>query len=151
MVNATPEELSLCPGLGDVKVRRLREAFTTPFRGGPPPSTTKAGNLTQRALDEMGIDRLTASTKGKGRAAPSARESSPDWPSDDNDDDERFPAAADVGRKQPRPVGREPSPDWPSDDEDEPLIDVDDLLAEPTGVTVVRDTLDAVGADAEMS
>lgn len=137
MVNATNEELSLCPGLGDVKVRRLREAFTTPFRGGPPPSTTN--NSTQRALDEMGIDRITSSSSsmlaanivGVSQAAP-GRVSSPDWPSDD---DERLPPAADAGRKQaPTPaaaVAREPSPDWPSDDGDEPMIDVDDLI-QPT-------------------
>lgn len=138
MVNATPEDLSHCPGLGDVKVRRLLEAFTTPFRGGPPPSAQKG---TQRALDEMGIGTggepaAAARVMGKGRAV---REPSPDWPSDGEDEDGAFPAAQDVGRAQKvAPVAREPSPDWPSDDEvmevdatgDEVMIDVDDILAE---------------------
>jgi len=31
MAVATPEELSLCPGLGEKKVKRLKEAFSQPF------------------------------------------------------------------------------------------------------------------------
>lgn len=31
IMNATPDELSSCPGLGEKKVKRLREAFSQPF------------------------------------------------------------------------------------------------------------------------
>ena len=34
MAKATPEQLLLCPGFGQVKVRRLREAFDKPFHVG---------------------------------------------------------------------------------------------------------------------
>ncbi|GHJ90227.1 hypothetical protein NliqN6_6629 [Naganishia liquefaciens] len=34
MTHATPEQLGLCPGLGEVKVRRLYDAFNLPFRVG---------------------------------------------------------------------------------------------------------------------
>jgi len=34
MMSATQNELTLCPGFGDRKVRALHEAFRTPFRGG---------------------------------------------------------------------------------------------------------------------
>lgn len=34
MTHATPEQLALCPGLGEVKVRRLYDAFNLPFKVG---------------------------------------------------------------------------------------------------------------------
>lgn len=34
IVTAPPEKLSMCPGFGDIKVRRVKEAFNIPFKAG---------------------------------------------------------------------------------------------------------------------
>jgi hypothetical protein len=50
MAHATPEQLALCPGLGEVKVRRLYDAFNLPFKvgaGGQPRKRSKANTSTK--------------------------------------------------------------------------------------------------------
>lgn len=44
MTRATAEDLSLCPGLGDLKVKRLYDAFHLPFRVGASASSSKGKN-----------------------------------------------------------------------------------------------------------
>lgn len=45
LANSTPEELSLCPGFGDIKAKRLREAFNQPFRVGETRNIQERGVL----------------------------------------------------------------------------------------------------------
>jgi hypothetical protein len=57
MAHATPEQLALCPGLGEVKVRRLYDAFNLPFKVG-------AGGKRVRKVKPA-----EASTSGKSRTS----------------------------------------------------------------------------------
>lgn len=135
MVNATNEELAHCPGVGDVKVRRLLEAFSTPFRGGPPSQAIVDAKGKQRALEEMSVERVATGGKGKGKERERVVDS-PDWPDDVAVDD--APAAGRAGSK--RTTARDPSPDWPEDDEDDDdaPIDIDDILAEGEAAEAVQ-------------
>jgi hypothetical protein len=56
LAHATPEQLSLCPGLGDVKVRRLVDAFNTPFKvsAGAPIPRPKSSKSTSKAKSKEG-------------------------------------------------------------------------------------------------
>lgn len=147
MVNATNEELVHCPGVGDVKVRRLLEAFNTPFRGGPPSQAIVDAKGKQRALEEMGVGRVATGGKGKERERVV---DSPDWPDDDDLDVavEGAPAAGRAGSK--RTTARDPSPDWPDNDEDDDdaPIDIDDILAEGEAAEAAKSQ--PVGVDVDM-
>ncbi|KAJ3095862.1 ssDNA endonuclease and repair protein rad10 [Phlyctochytrium planicorne] len=48
IMNASPEEISLCPGFGEQKVRRLIEAVNTPFLQGRSGSRTQTSIKSQR-------------------------------------------------------------------------------------------------------
>lgn len=149
MVNATNEELAHCPGVGDVKVRRLLEAFSTPFRGGPPSQAIVDAKGKQRALEEMGVGRVATGGKGKGKERERVVDS-PDWPDDDDDDVvvEDAPAAGRAGSK--KTTVRDPSPVWPDnfEDDDDGPIDIDDILAEGEAAEAVKSQ--PAGVDMDM-
>jgi hypothetical protein len=102
IVHASSEELSLCPGLGDVKVRRLQEAFTSRFKpkrkDGPGKKTRdlpRSGvddedvSMTGVGEDSVGSPKRKKVDKGKGREmrVDDEKEGSPDWPSDEDEEE----------------------------------------------------------------
>jgi DNA excision repair protein ERCC-1 len=155
MAKATPDELSNCPGIGGIKVRRLNEAFNEPFRKprvsgstkgkekAPsshfkiPATTTKTSNVVVSSPKTM------APSSGPSRPR---RSPSPPWDIDLdlNPDDDEIPAVA--RRPAPPPweieddsdadvpvapktkisrLPREPSPDWDLDKSDDDGSDED--------------------------
>ncbi|KAG8811433.1 ssDNA endonuclease and repair protein rad10 [Serendipita sp. 399] len=84
IVHATPEQLLDCPGFGNLKVRRLKEATGMPFR----PRKSNLGISSTQALgpnpilDSDGDDAGGSNRKGKERPSikPQPRNPSPDWP-----------------------------------------------------------------------
>ncbi|KAJ9091874.1 hypothetical protein QFC21_007072 [Naganishia friedmannii] len=149
LAHATPEQLALCPGLGDIKVRRLFDAFNLPFRVGA------SGRASKPKATTKPITNVPQNTPAKGKekapvnARPGVSHSTPrpdeqltlsdvglDMGLDDNDsrakkrkrpsnevvvidDDEE-----DIGVKDTSIAGHmvEGSPDWPemgSDNGDE--------------------------------
>lgn len=140
LAHATPEQLALCPGLGDIKVRRLYDAFNLPFKVGASGKSSKAKPTTKTTPSAS----QNILSKGKEKAAmnpkPSAsHDTGPDEQltlsyvglsmglADDNDsrikkrkrssnevvviDDEE----EDTGYKSTSTAGQaeEGSPDWP--------------------------------------
>jgi hypothetical protein len=102
IVHASSEELSLCPGLGDVKVRRLQEAFASRFKpkrkDGPGKKTRdlpRSGvddedvSMTGVGEDSVGSPKRKKVDKGKGREmrVDDEKEGSPDWPSDEDEEE----------------------------------------------------------------
>ncbi|KAG8825533.1 ssDNA endonuclease and repair protein rad10 [Serendipita sp. 399] len=84
IVHATPEQLLDCPGFGNLKVRRLKEAVDMPFR----PRKSNLGISSTQALgpnpilDSDGDDAGGSNRKGKEKPSikPQPRNPSPDWP-----------------------------------------------------------------------
>lgn len=69
MTRATTEQLGLCPGLGEVKVRRLYDAFHLPFRVGG-----GGGRGTKRARGEVeGVEATTMTTTAAATVTPSGK------------------------------------------------------------------------------
>ncbi|KAG7570971.1 hypothetical protein FFLO_01065 [Filobasidium floriforme] len=81
LAHASSEQLSLCPGLGDVKVRRLMEAFNLPFRPGAGSSKEKDQKKTS--------DFFTKNGKGKGRAGTTWELSENEEPAANKDNDKK--------------------------------------------------------------
>jgi len=79
IVHATPEQLLQCPGFGNLKVRRLKDAVDRPFK---PSSTSKAVKLPTTSL--LAAPSISASQLPTEQPRP-AREPSPDWPEWDID------------------------------------------------------------------
>lgn len=88
IAKATPEQLQQLPGFGQVKVRRVKEAFERPFRHNVTSSLSQATALSLRASQQ---------SKGKEKAA---------WPSSAAD----YTSVQD--RSEPGPRRRPLSPVW---------------------------------------
>ncbi|KAG8756481.1 ssDNA endonuclease and repair protein rad10 [Serendipita sp. 396] len=83
VVHATPEQLLDCPGFGNLKVRRLKEAVDMPFR--PQRGSNDASTSTQAlAADSLTVAGDSRSAhKGKEQESTSKRkprDPSPEWP-----------------------------------------------------------------------
>lgn len=118
MTQATAEQLSLCPGLGDVKVKRLYDAFNLPFRVGnkPRPSSSIPKNLSKNATSSRARKETTPASGQRtlaemtGESSARARSQSR-APIDIDNDIPQASVLDDV--PQPTPVY---SPDWPDED-----------------------------------
>ncbi|KDQ21326.1 hypothetical protein BOTBODRAFT_182689 [Botryobasidium botryosum FD-172 SS1] len=126
---ATAEDLSLCPGLGGVKVRRIKDAFEKPFRNSPGEAVgTQRNTGEERAsasstqLPSSSIARASTST---ARLAPaeSTRESPP-W---DLEHGLNSPPPASPNRTTETALASAPptsdrfSPEWDIEDDNESL------------------------------
>lgn len=77
-MHATPEQLLQCPGFGNLKVRRIKDAVDRPFKPG---FDSKANEAALPSLLAAPVG-STAQVQAK---PPPAREPSPDWPEWDID------------------------------------------------------------------
>ncbi len=64
LTHATPEQLALCPGLGDIKVRRLSDAFSLPFK------VSAEQRATPRKRDKSGSGKSKTALLSGGRVVP---------------------------------------------------------------------------------
>jgi hypothetical protein len=71
LAHATPEQLALCPGLGDIKVRRLYDAFNLPFKVGASGKSSKS-KPTAKAIPSASQN---SSIKGKEKATMNSKHS----------------------------------------------------------------------------
>ncbi|KAL9931900.1 hypothetical protein V8E36_009215 [Tilletia maclaganii] len=70
IANASPSHLLMCPGFGDIKVRRLREAFSQPFRAGE--TRTRAERIAA-GEDLVGLKETISTSSASATAAERAR------------------------------------------------------------------------------
>ncbi|KAI5449208.1 ssDNA endonuclease and repair protein rad10 [Naganishia albida] len=72
MAHATPEQLALCPGLGEVKVRRLYDAFNLPFKVGAGGQSRKRSKANAATKTNGAKDAPTTTPSGKITRVPSS-------------------------------------------------------------------------------
>jgi len=81
IVHATPEQLLQCPGFGNLKVRRLKDAVDKPFKPVGPSNPLNTAVSSLLSVAETSAD--TAKLPPPNSRPP--REPSPDWPEWDID------------------------------------------------------------------
>ncbi|KAJ9115976.1 hypothetical protein QFC22_005119 [Naganishia vaughanmartiniae] len=70
LTHATPEQLALCPGLGDIKVRRLFDAFNLPFKVG---ASSRSSRSRPSAKPSTSVPQSNTTSKVKEKATGSTR------------------------------------------------------------------------------
>ncbi|KAJ9093245.1 hypothetical protein QFC19_008451 [Naganishia cerealis] len=82
LAHATPEQLALCPGLGDIKVRRLFDAFNLPFKIGANSKGSRSRLTTKMPANvsqiDMGKDGEKAARGAAGAGGSSSQSTRPD-------------------------------------------------------------------------
>ena len=97
MSRATEEDLVKCPGVGQKKARRIREAFNQPFYNRPPNASATSHQPLNPERSLRGMSGSSASTqRDVGAVASSStnsgarpvRQPSPDWVTDSDEDED---------------------------------------------------------------
>jgi DNA excision repair protein ERCC-1 len=149
MTHATPEQLALCPGLGEVKVRRLYDAFNLPFKVGAGGQSRKKSKANAATKTNGAKNGTLTTTSGKTTRVASSGSARPEEQLTLSDvglsmglDDQQLDENGAQNKKRKRPEddvvvldddddgdGAAPavegSPDWPDiSDEEEPVGEV---------------------------
>ncbi|KAH7888765.1 restriction endonuclease type II-like protein [Phlebopus sp. FC_14] len=159
IAKASPDQLQNLPGFGQVKVRRIKDAFEKPFRNNATSATFSLGSqvaIPQATTSEVDEGAQLADLKGKGKEIPTrastpARSASPAWDIELNLNTRsltptNIPNTAKFITTDPERRSRERSPVW---DIELDLNDLDEDTA-PGGKELAASTQSPFGTTREL-